>query len=276
MMTVDPYNYFNISHVINSSVKEQVSNKLNYRLWKMIQYRQKPTENILLGDSRMILLQSDQIKNQTDLDYYNFAYGGGSLEEIIETFWYADSVAKLSSVYIGMNFHLFNAYHQVNEVAKIRNYLDNPFLYLVDRVVIKAGLLCVLDQLGVYKPEIEKPDMTEDQFWDFQLNTTAVGQFERYKYPDSNYLKLKEIVNYCQVNEIDVRFIIFPEHVDLMHKYFQLGLEDEFLKFKTDIMTLAPTYDYDVESILTKTRSNFSDPYHFSDEISHYLIDDIW
>ena len=242
----------------------------------MTKFQHRPSMNILLGDSRMILLEEDKIKLQTNLDYFNFAYGGGSLEEIIETFWYADSLTKLSSVYIGMNFHLFNGYHRVNEVSKIRQYSDNSLLYLIDRVVFKAATLCLAEQLGLYKTEIERPDMTEDQFWDYQLYTTALGQFERYKYPESNYHELQNIVKYCDSNKIEIKFVIFPEHIDLLKQYSAIGLEKEYLQFKNDISILAPTSDFSSEIEIITKRSNFTDPYHFTSDISQYLIDDIW
>jgi hypothetical protein len=276
LLAIDPFNYFHMSKIIPDEVKARVSGKVNYRLWKMIQYNQNPTANILLGDSRMILIDAEYITDKTAGDYYNFAYGGGSLTEMIETFWFADSIIDLKSVYIGINFHLFNKYHTVNEVEKIKAYFENPFLYLIDKVVIKAGALCVADYILGIKTMIEKPPMTEEQFWQYQLEHSAYEQFKHYGYPDENYRKLEEITVYCEKNNIELSFIIFPEHMDLINRYYELGLKKQFFKFKDDIARLGRTYDFDFENEMTLKRENFTDPYHFTESVSRQLINEIW
>jgi len=77
---------------------------LNYCLWKMPAFARHPASNLLLGDSRMDALKSERVKELTGTDYFNLAYGGATIREIIESFWFASRHASVSRVYIGINF----------------------------------------------------------------------------------------------------------------------------------------------------------------------------
>jgi len=276
VIVVDPFNYFNVSHVIPDELKAETSCRLNYRLWKMNAYRRQPTDNILLGDSRMLLLDADSISARTGETYYNFAYGGGSLDEVIETFWFADSIVSLKHVYIGLNFSMFNGYHTVNRTHQVRKVFANPLLYLIDKVMIKAGAMLVAQALFDAEYEIERPEMTPKQFWEYQVAVTARNQFERYTYPDDYYQRLSEIVSYCNDRGITVNIIIFPEHMDLINRYFELGLKEEYDRFKQDIHRLVKTHDFNYGNPITENCADFTDPYHFTTDVGLQLVDEIW
>ncbi|MBN2227238.1 MAG: hypothetical protein JW763_07715 [candidate division Zixibacteria bacterium] len=276
MILIDPFNYFGISSIIPDTYKAETSYRLNYRLWKMNAYRQQPTGNILLGDSRMLLLDADSISARTGQDYFNFAYGGGSLDEAIETFWFADSITSLQNVYIGLNFPMFNGYHTVNLTRQAKETFANPMLYFIDKVMIKAGAMLVARTLFDTQYDIERPDMTPEQFWKYQIAVTAQSQFERYLYPDNYYQRLSEIVSYCNQKKITVNVIIFPEHVDLINRYSELGLDEEYARFKEDIHRLVKTFDFNYGNPITENRADFTDPYHFTTDIGLQLVDEIW
>src|SRR5436190_1512565 len=125
VLIVDPYNFFNFSHLVPDSVKKPISN-LDYPLWKMPDYRRNPRRNVLLGDSRMNGIAIEEIRKFTGEEYYNFAYGGGTLKEMIRTFWFADSLTNLHVVYMGMNFNLYNALEKNDRTQDYRNIVRNP------------------------------------------------------------------------------------------------------------------------------------------------------
>ena len=98
ILLIDPYNYFNISR-FTSKEKKGITNSLNYCFWKAIEFKNNPSQNIIIGDSRADNIDVDRIYRLTGESYFNFGYGGGSLPEMIKTFWYSVKITKLKRVY---------------------------------------------------------------------------------------------------------------------------------------------------------------------------------
>src|SRR5579859_5993654 len=103
---VDPYNILRpYPGIVPEEVKQRYGPAINDVLWKLPQYDQSPQENILLGDSQTARLRDELIKEVTgNAHYFNLAYGGGTLQESISSFWDAASRVKLQSVYFGISF----------------------------------------------------------------------------------------------------------------------------------------------------------------------------
>src|SRR5438309_758333 len=82
------------------------------------------------------------------LQYYNFAYGGAALSEIIDTFWFVQRHTRaLKSVYIGINFNLYNDYNYHARTAAVSVILRNPLLYVFSRTVARAAVYSITSAL---------------------------------------------------------------------------------------------------------------------------------
>lgn len=123
IVVIDPYNYFGVSHVISDGLKSDISYKLNYAMWDMIEYRRDPAPNILLGDSRMMGLDAEDIREVSGHDFENLAYGGGSLKEAIATFNYADKLTDLKRVTIGLDINTYNGSDTKDRVSEVEGAL---------------------------------------------------------------------------------------------------------------------------------------------------------
>src|ERR1035437_4317057 len=120
VVVIDPYMYFDVSHLVPAQVKAGTAGKLHYALYKVQEFRRAPKRNLLLGDSRMAGFSTDQIRSLTGNDYFNFAYGGGTPTESIDTYWLAARMTKLDAVYIEMGIINFNAYQNLDRVPEVR------------------------------------------------------------------------------------------------------------------------------------------------------------
>ena len=107
IIKVDPYNYFS-DNSQNNDAKQKIARKINYALWKIVEYKRHPLPNILLGDSQMGRLKRSDILEIADKEFYNFSYGGATLPEMINTFWFAAETVKLKNAYFGISFNHFN------------------------------------------------------------------------------------------------------------------------------------------------------------------------
>ncbi len=277
---IDPFEYFNRSSMVSHEDKVRISSRLNYALWKLIHYRRKPSPNILLGDSRMNQLPEKKIKELTGQYYVNMAYGSGTLDEVCSTFWEATSIVPLKSVYIGLNLNLYNSYNSKNRVIGAKAILENPFLYMINRDVLKAIHLILKERIAVDKPDgatsIELPDMTQEEFWRYQLDTTTTRYYGNYGRPVLLLKELQKISQYCVDKRINLVFIIFPTHEDLRAKVRSFRLETAERQFRIDLMTLGKVYDFDYMNDLTMSRENFKDPYHLNEEKAEELTYEIW
>jgi hypothetical protein len=271
---IDP---FNMNRLFDLGLeKELISGRANYRLYKMSQYRHNPIPDILLGDSRANALRADLIKDIAKKDCYNFAYGGGTIYEAIDTFWYAAGKCDLRSVYIGVNFNLYNKANHSILTGEARELLENPFAAYASPFMAKVSFYNVFYALFGWNLVSETPALDKEQFWERQLGLATEGFYRKYIYPDDAFAQLRQIGDYCAARGIGLTFIIPPTHVDLQEKIREYRLEAQYAKYKEDLRSIADTIDYDYDNGWTRNKGLFRDPYHFGDEIRRAMVEEIW
>lgn len=269
---IDPYNYNNIFKL--DLDKKNVSYKQNYRLYKMLEYREEPKNYIVLGDSRGGLLQPNFFKNH---DVYNFAYGGGSLDELIDTFWYATEKVRLKNVVFVIPFSMYNQYEYINQTKEAQLFISKPHKYYFSLFVTKISFLNIYTSLfnenkGFQNPNLYLPNKNEKMdYWKGQLYG-ANRFYAKYKYPKNLFLRLQEIKKYSKLNDINLIFLLPPSHMDLQNKTKDFNLEKEYLKYKNDIFSLGVTFDCDFESEVTSNMDNFTDPLHYSSIVAENIV----
>lgn len=118
----DPYNYFGLQKTTNT----------NNPISRVQGFLKQPSDNIILGDSRLAHFDEALIAQASGEQYYNLAFGGASLEESLDLFEYAYAQnPNLKHVVLGLSFYtLNNAYGSVSRMATIETQLENPFAYL--------------------------------------------------------------------------------------------------------------------------------------------------
>jgi hypothetical protein len=278
IVIVDPYDFLPVSRVVPDSIKTQTAAKLNYPLWKMLRYRSAPRANILLGDSRMLLVTPEAIREACGLEYYNFGYGGGSVPEMISTFWFADSMTRLNSVVMGINFNMYNyiGYGARDRTADYRDLERNPGLYFVNRTVVRAAATCLQAVATGKVPQIELPPMDPEQFWRYQLQVTARNGYHPYHYPVEFRSELQRVARHCRSRGIRLAFVVFPTHADLQARVADFGLLAEQERFRRDLRGIAPVFDFDRRAEFTRDRADFSDPFHFREPVMRRIVAEVW
>ncbi len=271
IIIIDPYNYLGVSSVISTSTKK-VAEQVQPHLFKLIDFTQSPKNNIALGDSRTnALFHSVELQN-----YYDLAYGGGSLNEAIKTFWYVTDKVELDTVLIGINFNLYNKYNTRFWVEETIERKKNFFSYAFNNYTYQSAFKILRVELFDEHSEIGKPEMTKEEFWDYQINVTAEKFYSQYLYPDNYFNELKKISEYCKAKGIHLMIWIPPTHIEFQDRISDFGLDSELAHFKIQLQQIAEVYDFDFDSELTKDRNNFKDPLHFTDEIGNQIYREIF
>lgn len=276
VLSIDPYDLYPTGSWVSEDLKEDISYKTNYAMWKMLEYRRRPCPNILLGDSRMMALDTAEIRAASGFDYFNFAYGGGSLREAIDTFWFAADQSPLERVYIGVNLTTFNGADAKNRVLEVNSLLRNRLLYLVNRNVLSASGKLAWAQITGRQAGLGQPAQDKETFWRHQIEVTTRGYYAVYKYPDQYLAELAKVAQYCHSNGIDLSFLVFPSHHDLQAQVHRYGLELYQTRMYNDLARLGRVYDFELDSALTRDRARFKDPYHFDHETMQAIVAGVW
>jgi len=258
------------------AAKQKISGRLNYTLWKWSDFIREPTENILLGDSRMANFDTEVIKELKGMDFKNMAYGGGTVPELIETFRFCQKKIKLKKVIIGVNFSLFNEYNSLNRCLETKRIFGNRIFYFINKSVIKSSFILLKDRITKNTTEIERPNIDKEKFWQEQIKQTARKYYEKYKYPESYFADLQEISDYCEENNIELVFIIFPIHSDLQDRIHEFERTSDLAQFKKDIGSLGKVHDFHLQNEKNSDKANFKDPFHYTNEYMMELINDVF
>lgn len=271
VIIIDPFNCFGVCRAIPEASKRKSST--NQYLWKVLEYRNSRQDKIILGDSRTDTISTETIKEVTGESYYNLAFSGASLPDIIDAFWLAAAHGKLSKVYIGLNFNLYNANFKKNDVKYVNRLLSNKLLYFIDVNVMSATRNLLSSMLGREAVATKKP-VDPVEVWRYTIGPVTDRFYTKYSYPAEYRGALARIADYCQANGIALNFIILPTHVDLQRAVKHYRLEEQQKVFKEEVKTLARVYDFDFQNALTSDRNNFKDPYHLKS--TQKIIDEVW
>ncbi len=280
---IDPYEFIDISHVINDGVKIEVLNRHDESsprgnmLWKIIHFGRKPVKNILIGDSQGKHMKESLIKEISGKDFYNFCVPGASYETIIKIFWFAAEKTKLESVYFQVGFMNYNAVRSYCLYHFAQDYIDKPYLYFTTKEIFFDSFFNLLYQTTKNPKIVENSYVHEEiEVLDKIASKRLELFFSDYIYPQDSYDELKRIADYCKENDIELKFIILPIY-EGTHEYLDRhDLTDMEKKFKDDIKSLGYTYDFDVPGETTRNRKNFIDYFHPRDNIIDELTKEIW
>lgn len=282
LLLIDPFNYFFASTpLISNDVKQQTSGRIHYAIWKTNTFRRNFCANILFGDSRTDQLDVCSIQAVSGQPYFGLAMGGGTIPEVCALFDFAMERARcervsLERVYIGLNFDIYTPAAAQNRVLDARIIMDNPLLYGCNYNVIRAAWVNVAVTYFGASPAVERPPMTREAFWQYQLDVSLMAHCRHYRYPTDYHAQLVRVCDECRTHGIRLAFIILPTHVDLQQRLSDMGLDADRQRFREDLAALATVYDFDYPNDLTSPPENFSDPFHAGPVVRETVIREVW
>jgi|TARA_R110002049_G_scaffold55485_5_gene153794 hypothetical protein len=269
---IDPFNYLNGFGVTSEEKKKAIALDIEPHLYKMIDFKNNPKKNWVLGDSR-----SNGLYIAMDSSAWsNLAYGGASLKEVIQSFWWAREIEKPDTVLIGINLNLYNKFNRRFWVEETINRKSNFFTYAFNKYTFNATFaILAINNQGEEESEsqVELPGAKE-QFWKKKLNGTDKF-YKNITYPDEYHKQLKEIADHCKKEGIKLIFWIPPLHKDYHEVLTKYELEEFEAKFKHDLFSLGDVFDFNYSSNLTLDENNFRDPVHFNARVAKLIEEEI-
>lgn len=255
--------------------KQTVSSLMNYQIYKILQFEHDPRPVIVLGDSRSDALRAEYFAELGRPNVFNFAYGGGTLYEAIDTFWLAAETTRLRQVVLGVPFCIYTEANSVNRFPTARQVSRGFLSYYLSPLVTKASFLNILTAVTGHVFVSEEPPMNREDFWARQLGPGTEMYYRPWRRPAVLQTRLEEMVAYCAAEGIDLVFWIPPTHADLQAKLEDYGLTAEYARYKAELARLGRVLDYDRPGPLTADRDNFDDPYHFTAPVARQLTADL-
>jgi hypothetical protein len=269
---IDPFNYLNSWGIGDRDNKDDIAEQVEPHLFRMIKFHNAPTKNISLGDSRSNGLFA-RIESQ---EWSNLGYGGSSLQEMIETFWWVAGVVKPDTVIMGINLNLYNKYNKKFWVQETIGRSETFFSYAFNRYTFQSTYLILQSYISGEKVRMDKPRASKEEFWKYTLDVMGSKFYEQFGYPDEYYEGLKNISEYCASNRITLIFWIPPTHVDFQNRKADFELEQMDQKFVGDLRSLGDLYDFDYPSDLTSNKDDYRDPMHFDIRVGEIVHSEIF
>jgi hypothetical protein len=283
ILIIDPYNFANVFHVISDENKFAIVNRNDESsprgnlLWKAIQIIRNPVKNILIGDSQGKDINVDTIEALCGEKVFNFCVPGASFETMFEMFWFAAEHNKLEKVYFQVSFMNYNSYRSYNIYHFAQYYFDHPYRYYLNKPIF-------FDACANLKYHITRNPKIIQGSYEFQpieeINKLAKSRlnlfFQNYTYPHAYFRELNNISKYCEENNIELKFIIFPVY-KLVDEYLaENNLLDMKQRFKDDIKFIGDTYDLDVPGEIKNNRENYFDYFHPRQAVLDEITTQIW
>jgi len=288
LFVVDPFNYFSDNKVINEQTKLQSARKLNSLLYNTIAFKNNPTPNIIIGDSRIKRLPIKEIKKLSGDDYFILHSNAAKLNEIIDLFWLCNDFTKLENVLLGVNFNLYNEYAYANRVQEVKEINTNPLLYIFNGSVLEITAKIIFNHITdlgfpnisrsimLKKAMNEKSTLDKQAWWNFNINTVAKNQYSKYKYPKELKDRLNEVNKYCENNDINLIFINVPHNFEFSNRKNDFNLSNAEAQYKKDISEFGTVIDYDFPNQITNCKKCFTDPIHTNDSINLLMVREIF
>ena len=255
--------------------KAATSRIIDYRLYKTVEFATHPAPVIVLGDSRCDAWRAEWFTEFGEPRVYNLAFGGGTLREAIDAFWFADSRIRLERVYLCIPFNLYNAKSVSSLMPQAREIADDPVRYYLSPLVTKASWANVYARVMAEPWRTERPLLDKEAFWRFQLEETAPQQLDGWAPPIALLSDLERIARYCRDRGIDLQIVIPPTHVELQDKVAEYGHERQYRSYRCALARLVPVVDFDRPSALTRDHAAFNDPYHVTPDSARRVVGEI-
>ncbi|MBK9177558.1 MAG: hypothetical protein IPM46_14745 [Flavobacteriales bacterium] len=273
---IDPFNYFDA----NSPVPLQ-TRKANCRhsgavmptytlAWKMIEYRRRPVADIIIGDSRLTRFDASLVSSITGRELYNFGVPGGNTPSMFKTFWYADSLTELKTVYLQTGFRNWSAAQDYDIWEGPAWSTGSLVRYLTDREVLGKAWLDARAHWG----SVQAEGLAADQ-WE-KVIANERGVLEAYEASPRFADELRKVAARCKERGIQLVIVDLPVHDEVHRMEAEFGLDEQMEDYRALMRSAGTYFDLSGPSALTADRAQYIDALHTSTALLDGVIREIW
>ena len=258
-------------------------------LSSMRQLMREQPANVIFGDSRMANLNTDYIKEITGEEYSMQGFGGATLGESIELFWFATEHTKMEKVMFGVSFYGAKGIQDAGRITDVEKQATNIFAFTSRLDYWLQALNSAKDgSQNIIADVLNRPDLMAEPPEDptaFTPQDIPTERGDRYRLQLEEYAdiirfmcegytlesdtlrQLDEIIDYCKENHIELIFVFPPMHQSIFTNVTEpMDLDGYRNQLKDYLIGKTTVYDMEFLNDFTCNEDNFFDGFHLSSE----------
>lgn len=258
VLIIDPFNY------LGGGNEDKLARNLEPHLYKMIKHKNAPKKNIVLGDSRSDAL-CQIIQKKRKGSWGNLAYGGASLQEMVDTFWWLEENYDMDSIIINVNFNHLNNYNRRDWISPTMSIMKNPIAYASSRYVFLYLYQKLLQKLRINFTNENL--IAKEVFWSNHIASIEKKFYIDYKYSQSFLNDLSMIANSCEQRGVKLIIWSAPVHKDIHNIIDSYGHRNLYSQSLLDLQRIGEYYDFNKRLDWIDNKELFYDAMHVKSDI---------
>ena len=254
--------------------------ELTLRTQKFVELNRVKPNTILLGGSRMHFMNPKLIEKYTNDRVYNIAFSISTLEEQYQFLKYSIDNFDIKNVVIGLNLYTFSQNLKANEnsdydaeiftkgftlLKQMKYYMEFPLHKYFADYVAKGYSKPLFKDGG--RTEYSEYLYTSNKSWEAREKEVVDG-YSRFYYNeyltwgDRGFNYLRDMVKLCKQHNINLKLFTTTVHNSQFDILKKLNKTDIYLKWKKELASIAPYYDFMYYHNISKNADNYNDPSH--------------
>ena len=295
---VDPYGFNQLILIDKfNSIKE--TNSIYSIRYKMPQLVKHEWTTLMLGSSKIGVMDNHVVENYLGGKTFNMDQPTPAMPIQFDAFMYAVNYNDIKNLIFAVDFLSFNKnlklnkdYVELKEKVRAYEHFSNIDLYLNIDILTKSIKLIIKNFFGMTKKKLHFHPNGMREYADyieaykegtFDLEKTfnkhlklyfdpKKGIYSNYEYSDDFMALVKKIVQYCEINDINLYVYISPLYVEHFHAIKEVGLIDEFEHFKRDLVKITDYLDFTGDNSITSDKNNYWDSSHLRIENTEVVM----
>lgn len=264
---VDPYDFFRES---KNERKRHICKPFDWGfLQYTIDYKRAQNANMIFGASRPDVIQCSDIPEN---DWGKMTFGGATIPEYLQAFWYCTEFGKLKKIIIATDVYgyLYSFPSNSGRYDGIIDLVSHPYRYFYSQFVWNATWAYLESFTPSTSPIGGGIKGTNDEMWlsrikstqDICLNNMPKSENELYEKIAQISSMFRRVKQYCDDHIINVVVITPIISIDIYNMYMQHFpiVYDMVMRNLVDIF--GTVVDYGWPNAYTSNKQNFSDPMH--------------
>lgn len=303
------FNYIVDPYGLNSMVKIEEFNKYKksntgytFR-FKTNEFKKQKFDNLLIGTSRVGVMDPEVVNNILGGKTFNFASSGSITQIQKELFLYALKNSNIKNVIYGVDFlslngtikleKKFKEFYQIQDKLKKNQTIYSFDLYFNYSTLIESiklirrnikekvfyekryrsdGMRDYIDYVEEVNHNKYNIDKNIKQSILSYYHHDIYGGYQNYQFSDEYLGHVRDIVSFCKKNNINLWVYIPPmskDHFDALKAY---GIYTQFEEFKKKLLLITNYVDFTGHNSITDTKKYFWDGSHLRKEYTSLIM----
>ena len=264
----EPYNYWGL--------KPPKTGNWTQPLARVRAFMRDPSENIIIGDSRMIFLDMDYIESLTGVRYVNLSTGGQAPNLTRELYDWAKGKVQIQRLVLDGSFYQFRNGNKNPSALHVFYIAEHPLTYMTTRDYVVEAAELFLKDLKSHRlfptafatdilPE-ENPTIQAGKYREDLIQYATESIYPGCKNCVFNVDDYVYILQDCQKNRTETRVALCPVQESIWELVIEpLHLEPFLEEYREILRQYTDVYDMEWKHEFCKNQDLFSDRFHQKD-----------